>query len=78
MPFYRTDYCVLEWVEKPKRFEEMKQIAIKLSKGIPFVRIDLFEENDKVYFSEFTLYPASGCMPSNLENMMKLLADGLN
>ena len=63
MPFYRTDYLRLGMVEKPKRFEEMKQIAIKLSKGIPFVRIDLFEENDKVYFSEFTLYPASGCMP---------------
>lgn len=63
MPFYRTDYMRLGMVEKPKHFEEMKQIAAKLSKGIPFVRIDLFEENDRVYFSEFTLCPASGCMP---------------
>ncbi len=63
MPFHRTDYARLGMVEKPKHFETMKRIAEELSRGMPFVRIDLFEEHDRVYFSEFTLYPASGCMP---------------
>lgn len=63
MPFYRTDYERLGNVPKPEHFEEMKEIAVILSSGTPFVRIDLFEENDKVYFSEFTLCPASGFMP---------------
>lgn len=63
MPFYRTDYKRLGLIDKPKRFEEMIQIAEVLSKDIPFVRIDLFEVNDRVYFSEFTVCPASGLMP---------------
>lgn len=63
MPFYRTDYERLGNVAKPKTFNEMVMIAKELSKGLPFVRIDLFEVNDNVYFSEFTLCPASGFMP---------------
>lgn len=63
MPFYRNDYLRLGNVEKPKHFEEMLGIAKALSKDIPFVRVDLFEENGKVYFSEFSPCPASGYMP---------------
>ena len=63
MPFYRTDYKRLGKIHKPERFSEMIDIATKLSKGVPFVRIDLFEVNNQVYFSEFTLCPASGLMP---------------
>ncbi len=47
-------------VDKPHHLEEMKQICSKLSKDIPFVRIDLYEVNTKVYFGEITFYPASG------------------
>lgn len=46
--------------EMPKNFEEMKTIARKLSKGFPFVRVDLYSVNDGVYFGELTFYPASG------------------
>lgn len=47
-------------IDKPETFEEMKIVAESLSKNIPFVRIDLYNINNKVYFSEFTFYPASG------------------
>ena len=63
MPFYRTDYHRLGMIEKPSQFELMKDIAGKLSKDTFFVRIDLFEVDGHVYFSEFTLCPASGFMP---------------
>lgn len=63
MPFYRTDYHRLGIIPKPQRLDEMILIAKTLCKNIPFVRIDLFEVNNKVFFSEFTLYPASGFMP---------------
>ena len=63
MPFYRTDYHRLGRIPKPMRLEEMIDIARMLSESIPFVRIDLFEVNGQVYFSEFTLCPASGFMP---------------
>ena len=32
----------------------------KLSKGIPHVRVDLYEINGKVYFGELTFSPAGG------------------
>lgn len=63
MPFYRVDYKRLDQIPKPKKFEEMKKVAQTLSAGTNFVRIDLFEVDGNIYFSEFTLYPASGMMP---------------
>lgn len=50
---------------KPKCIDEMFEIAGKLSKGIPFVRIDLYQSNNQIYFGEFTFYPSSG-FDSNL------------
>ena len=49
--------------EKPKRFEEMKSLAQKLSKDIPHVRIDFYEANQQVYFGEMTFYHFSGTTP---------------
>lgn len=49
--------------EKPKMFEEMKVLASKLSKGIPQVRIDLFEVGTKIYFGEMTFFHWSGLQP---------------
>lgn len=46
--------------EKPEEFSQMIQIAEKLSQGIPFVRIDLYLANHKIYFGEYTFFPASG------------------
>lgn len=45
---------------QPSCLNEQIEIASKLAKGIPFVRIDLYEANGKVYFGEYTFYPASG------------------
>lgn len=45
---------------KPENFDEMKEIATKLSQDFPFVRVDLYQANGKVYFGELTFYPASG------------------
>ena len=47
-------------VARPKNLDEMKEICRKLSKEIPFVRVDLYVIDDKNYFGELTLYPASG------------------
>lgn len=49
--------------EKPICFEEMKNIASKLSKGIPHVRVDLYEANGKVYFGELTFFHFGGFVP---------------
>lgn len=45
---------------KPENLDEMLKLAEKLSENIPFIRIDFYSVNGKVYFSELTFYPASG------------------
>lgn len=45
---------------RPRNLETQISIARRLSQGIPFSRIDLYEINEQVYFGEITLYPASG------------------
>lgn len=49
--------------KKPRCFEEMKQLATKLSKGMPHVRVDFYEVNGRVYFGEFTFSHWGGMMP---------------
>ena len=49
--------------EKPAAFEEMKSLAAKLSERIPFVRIDFFYVNGKVYFGEYTFFDWAGLQP---------------
>ena len=44
----------------PKNFELMKQLASKLSEGIPQVRVDFYEVGDKVLFGELTFSHFSG------------------
>ena len=71
----RTDFFDMEWnhlplrmkdanadiqPQKPELFEEMKDIAITLSKGIPHVRVDLYVINGNIYFGEMTFFHNSG------------------
>lgn len=45
---------------KPKNFEVMKDIASKLSAGIPHVRVDLYNLDGDIYFGEMTFFDSSG------------------
>ncbi|HGN2081503.1 TPA: ATP-grasp fold amidoligase family protein [Providencia stuartii] len=42
------------------KLEEMKDIAIKLSHGFDYVRVDLYLINDQIFFGEMTFTPGSG------------------
>ena len=50
-------------IEKPKNFEKMKELAAKLSKGIPQVRVDLYNINGRIYFGELTFFHHGGIVP---------------
>ena len=50
-------------IEKPLNFEFMLEIASKLSKGIPHVRVDLYNVNGKIYFGEMTFFHFGGFVP---------------
>ena len=62
---------------KPKRFELMKQLASKLSNGIPHVRVDMYEVNGKVYFGELTFYHWGGVVKFEPDSWDKILGDWL-
>ncbi len=47
-------------IVKPAELSEMLTLAKKLSENIPFLRVDFYIIEHKVYFSELTFYPASG------------------
>lgn len=51
------------WPVKPTNFEEMIEVAGKLSKGIPHVRVDLYNINGRIYFGELTFFHWSGFQP---------------
>lgn len=47
-------------IEIPSNLQEMIKLAERLSQGMHFCRIDLYNIKEKVYFGEITLYPAGG------------------
>lgn len=46
--------------EQPKSFDKMLDIVENLSRDIPFVRVDLYNADGKIYFGEITFFPAAG------------------
>jgi len=49
-------------VRKPDGFEKMLEIATEFSQDFPFVRVDFYSVNQKIYIGELTFYPWSGCV----------------
>lgn len=48
--------------EKPKHYEKMIQLAEKLAKPFPFVRVDFYEVGDRIYLGEMTFYSGGGLL----------------
>ena len=51
---------------RPKNLEKMFEIASELSKGQPFVRVDLYNVDGRIYFGELTFFPNGGIDPNRL------------
>jgi len=49
-------------IPRPDGFGKMLEIARRLSKDFPFVRVDFYDVNNRVYIGEMTFYPWSGCV----------------
>lgn len=47
-------------LKKPEQYESMIEIAGKLSKNLPFIRVDLYLIRNRIYFGELTFYPLAG------------------
>ena len=63
--YYNLDMELLPWekqqcgktVRKPKRLKEMVNLANKLAKPFPFVRVDLYDTSRGIVFGELTFTP---------------------
>lgn len=65
-------------IHLPVNLSEMITIAEKLSYGLPFLRVDLYNINERIYFSELTFYPASGLGRFTDDEWDKKLGSWLN
>jgi hypothetical protein len=63
LPFKQGHENAASMPSKPKNFELMKQLAAKLSTGLPHVRVDLYDTGSQVLFGELTFYHFGGVVP---------------
>ncbi len=60
-PFRRTDFASFDVLpSKPVNFHTMIEMSRTLSKDIPFLRVDFYNLNGKIYFGEMTFFPGAG------------------
>lgn len=64
-------------IGKPKNFAKMIEFAERLSKNIPFLRVDFYEVKGQLYFGELTFYPGSGYEEFSPESYDHLLGSWL-
>lgn len=60
LPFHRADADVNKEVQKPNNFEIMLEIAEVLAEPFPFVRVDFYNMENKIYVGEMTFHPGCG------------------
>ena len=61
LPYYTSDERrLMRVLPKPKNFEEMINVARRLSEDFPHVRVDLYNIDGMVVFGELTFYDGSG------------------
>jgi hypothetical protein len=76
--YYDADFNHLDIVQlhpmsgkdlpKPQHFDKMKELASKLSKGLPQVRVDFYNINGDIYFGELTFFHHGGVIPFHPES----------
>lgn len=49
--------------KKPEQLDKMLEISEKLSENIPFLRVDFYIIEEKLYIGELTFFPAGGVAP---------------
>ena len=63
LPVKSKGYENANKVIKPfPQWEEMKEVAKKLSQGMPYVRVDLYLINNRIYFGELTFFHDGGAV----------------
>lgn len=77
MPFERHYKNSNIITPKPEQYDKMVELSEKLSQNIPFLRVDFYEINGKIYFGELTFFPGSGMEEFAPDEWDKKLGDFL-
>lgn len=75
VPDSLTKSFLMADIPKPPNFDEMRDVAVKLSEGFIFVRIDLYSINGKTLFGEMTFFPTGGIKRLAVERLNKEMGD---
>ena len=78
LPFERHYPASQKTIPKPKNLQKMIEFSEKLAEGIPFVRMDWYEINGKLYFGEYTFYPGGGMEEFTPEEWDEKVGEMLN
>ncbi|MDT0540298.1 MULTISPECIES: ATP-grasp fold amidoligase family protein [Croceitalea] len=62
---------------KPKAFKKMIELARILASDFPFVRVDFYYVNNKIYFGEMTFYPGDGRQEFKPNEYNKIIGEHL-
>ena len=62
LPFTRSHPNAAHEIKKPENFDKMIAKVNKLASSIeaPFVRVDMYDNEGRIYFGEITFYPGGG------------------
>lgn len=75
LPFHKNESIDDRNIPKPKTYDEIIEIAEKLSIHFPFVRMDFYDIHGKAVFGEMTFTP-SGCIdPDFTDEAQRILGD---
>ncbi len=77
LEWHLTDGIRTSWhpkrreIPKPKCYERMLEVAQILSKDFPYVRVDLYEVDGKIFFGELTFTPHGNVMDYYTDDMLR-------
>ena len=61
----------------PQKYKEMIELAKKLAADFNFMRVDLYYENDNIYFGELSFYPNNGFVRYQTDEMDEFFSSKL-
>ena len=62
-------------LERPANLDEMVAVAGELCRGFPFVRVDLYNVEGRLFFGELTFYPDAGLCPFSPPEYNEIFGD---
>jgi hypothetical protein len=75
LPYTKEEFRPKSYPVKPKYLKEMADIARILSKDFEFVRVDLYEQGDRIIFGELTFSPWGGLMYSYTNESLEIIGN---